>query len=216
MISTDQTFEYAESRVVDPQRLRSFLEDRLKQYKEAKLTLTGYTDPIGGACFNNKLAESRVDAIEAIVHQFFPADQVKQGKSVVTTGQMSEPDRKIAEKCLETFQRSKPERERPLRPFDADENRDQIAKHCTPDREDSTPNYIWGTRACDSVDEEKKCLEPYKQYDTREKREETLVAMKRAAYFYRLQRCMAPLRRVEITIDNSPGAAGGIGSGAGK
>jgi hypothetical protein len=210
-LSTDQLFEYAEAKVIDSQRLRSFLEDSLKQYKGAKLTITGHTDPIGGACYNEDLAKRRVDAIEAIVHQFVPADQVNQpaGKLFVTMDELPEPDRKIADTCLDTFHKNVPPNEKPLRYFD--DKTDAKERKCAKDRNDWTPNYIWG-RACrgEGDGDENKCLEKYKFENS------TLIAMKRTAHFYKLQRCLAPLRRVEIKIDNSPRAAGEIGSGASR
>jgi outer membrane protein OmpA-like peptidoglycan-associated protein len=196
-LSTDQEFEYDKSEVVDQQRLRGFLQERLVQFKNAKLTITGFTDPIGGACYNNGLAKRRAEAIADIVREIVPSVQIDPDPAAQEDESL-EADKMIAAKCMEAFQHSPPGPERPLRFFSKEERDGWIAKRCVPDPKDVTPDHILG-RGCDAradtADEDKKCPDYYtKEY----KKDATFVALKRATNFYRLQRCLAPLRRVEI------------------
>jgi hypothetical protein len=196
-LSTDQEFEYNEFKIVDYQRLKDFLVERLAQFKTAKLTITGFTDPIGGVCYNQGLADNRAKAIAEIVKGIIPDIQIGS-KAAVRENELPDADKMIAAKCMKAFQDAPPGRERPLRFFSKDERDYWLARSCEPDPKDVTPDHILG-RGCEAspntAEEDKKCPDYYiKEY----KKDATFVALKRATNFYRLQRCLAPLRRVEI------------------
>jgi hypothetical protein len=194
-LSTDQEFEYNEFKIVDSQRLKDFLAERLTQFKNAKLTITGFTDPIGGVCYNEGLADNRAKAIAEIVKGIIPDIPIE---SKAAPRELPDTDKMIAAKCMKAFQDSPPGRERPLRFFSNEERDYWLARRCEPDPKDVTPDHILG-RGCEAspntAEEDKKCPDYYiKEY----KKDATFVALKRATNFYRLQRCLAPLRRVEI------------------
>jgi hypothetical protein len=213
-LSADQEFEYDDARISDPENLRKLLTVRLAQFEKVNLSITGFTDPIGGACYNRRLGNDRADAIIEIVRQISPAAQINRLEPVVREEQMSDSDKALAEKCKAKFHSGKPELEQPLRFFTVDERKKKV-NGCMPEPNDLTPNYIWGRCVAGEnteAEEDRECLS---HYDPKKKEfknaSPTLIAMKRAAHFYELLRCLAPLRRVEIKGDASP--VDGQGSG---
>src|SRR5258708_18490452 len=144
-LSTDQEFEYDESKIIDLQRLKNFLEERLVQFKNAKLAITGFTDPIGGVCHNQDLAKNRANAIAEIVRGIVPEIQIEPTKTAVRENERPDADKKIAAECMATYQKLPPEQYRPLRGFTATEIEDRgKATGCTPESADLTPNHILG------------------------------------------------------------------------
>jgi hypothetical protein len=197
--------------------LKELLTERLTQFEKVNLTITGFTDPIGGACYNRRLGNDRADAIIEIVRQISPAAQINRLEPVVREEQMSESDKALADKCKAKFHFGKPELEQPLRFFTVDERKKKV-NGCMREPNDLTPNFIWGrcVPGENTEAQEDQCLIHYDPKKNKEFKNAspTLVAMKRAAHFYELLRCLAPLRRVEIKGDASP--VGGQGGGAGK
>ena len=176
--------------------------ERLAQFKNGKLAITGFTDPIGGVCYNEELAKNRVNAIAEIVKEIVPEVQIEPLWAV---RKVPDTDKMIAAKCMEAYQDLPSGRERPLRFFSKNERDYWLARSCKPDPKDVTPDHILG-RGCEAspntAEEDNKCPDYYiKEY----KKDATFVALKRATNFYRLQRCLAPLRRVEIK-DSASGA----------
>jgi outer membrane protein OmpA-like peptidoglycan-associated protein len=164
-LSTDQEFEYDESKIIDPQRLKNFLEERLVQFKNAKLAITGFTDPIGGACHNQDLAKNRANAIAEIVREIVPEIKIEPTKTAVPENERSDADKKIAAECIATYQKLQPEQYRPLRGFTATEIEDRgKATGCTPDSADLTPNHILGHKCVPDAkpgEENKSCVDYY-------------------------------------------------------
>jgi flagellar motor protein MotB len=142
-LSADQEFEYDDARISDPENLKELLTERLTQFEKVNLTITGFTDPIGGACYNRRLGNDRADAIIEIVRQISPAAQINRLEPVVREEQMSESDKALADKCKAKFHFGKPELEQPLRFFTVDERKKKV-NGCMREPNDLTPNFIWG------------------------------------------------------------------------
>jgi hypothetical protein len=212
VISTDQYFGYDSSTLTDSakENLERNLKggaigdllDTLNKRGDAKFTITGFTDPIGGICYNPKLADARANAIREILvaKKIVDSDRItvtthQQGVQIPEVGAYKQ----ITEDCINKFQKTEPTPDyKPLREFTPDERKDPS---CKPDEHDWRPNYIFGTTCTPNQEGRPEsvgaCAAQYSNVRTGTPME---VAMVRAHNFRKIVECLSPLRRVQIDI----------------
>ncbi|PPE74648.1 hypothetical protein C3942_07755 [Solimonas fluminis] len=185
-IPSEVLFEYDRADLGELQQARALdtLEQRLSSYSKIKVTsIRGYSDPIGGYCYNEELSQRRANVARALIGRLAERGAIEielASDIVVEAGYPEKSAMPLWNHCLDSHQLRHPASERPL----------------TNQRQKGAP-----VRTCS--------VEPSPPYPDLYLAPIDPAGLKarelalRAAHQRNLIGCLSPMRRVDIGIDGT-------------